>query len=447
MIDGDEATEDGTGAHASDPPSGPLEPGVIIGDRWTVVAEIGRGASGTVYVARDAAREGCEVALKVIHRERCGEPQVLARFRREAKILQRLESPHVVPILDCTEHDGLVVLALELARGPSLEAILASSPGGLPTAEAVEIARQVGVALGAAHAAGIVHRDLKPANVMVDESSGSGPLVRILDFGLAKVILGDQLMTAITHRGMTLGTPEYMAPEQARGEETDARGDLYALGVVLYEMLAGRVPFRERSPIATMTAHLTQEVPPLRERGSSPPSSGSTSARSSQPVPRALEAVVLRALSKDRAHRWQTAEAFVEALLAAQDERRVVARSGLDAMELGETMPADGGNSLRRSQILRAAAEHARKSAELRASAPTGKTLASAQIPTMRPAGQAVAAAKEGDAKLAKRPDAATTRDGAPSSQASSGDQRFWIGLAILLALACVGIGAVIGAR
>jgi serine/threonine protein kinase len=436
VIDGNEATEDGSDARvSSEPPSGPFAAGARVGDRWTVRREIGRGATGTVYVAEDGTRDGAEVALKVIHRERCGDPQVFARFRREAKILERLDSPHVVPILDCATHDDLVVLALELARGPSLEAILAQSDGGLPAPEAVEIARQIGVALGAAHAAGIVHRDLKPANVMVDDQGAEGPLVRILDFGLAKVILAEHQMTAITDRGMIFGTPEYMAPEQARGEEADERSDLYALGVVLYEMLTGRVPFRERSAIATMTAHLTQEVPPLRARGSAPPpSSGAGTGRVSQPVPRALEAVVMRALAKDAADRWPTAAAFVEALVAAQDERRVVARSGIDALELGETMPADGGNMLRSSQILRAAAEHARRNAEAReagsaksaSGAPAAR--ASATPPTQRSAGAPVVAEP-------------------PASQASSGDQRFWIALAILLALACVGIGAVIGAR
>ncbi len=129
---------------SSEPPSGPFAPGVDVAGRWTVVREIGRGSSGTVYLARDRSHGGKEIALKVIHRERCGDPQVFGRFRREAKILEKLDARHVVPILECTSHDGLVILALELARGVSLETLLADHPAGLPPPLAFEIARQLG---------------------------------------------------------------------------------------------------------------------------------------------------------------------------------------------------------------------------------------------------------------------------------------------------------------
>jgi serine/threonine-protein kinase len=228
-------------------------------------------------------------------------------------------------------------------------------------------------------------------------------------------------MTAITDRGMIFGTAEYMAPEQARGDEADARSDVYSLGVVLYELLTGRVPFRERSPIATMTAHLTREVPALRAAGSAPPSSDD--GRPS--VPRALEAVVLRAMAKEPAARWPSARALVDALRAAQDQRRVVSRSSVDALELGETMPAGGTGALRRSQILRAAAEHARQASESRARAELASTLSSAA------------------------PDAEARRGGPepPRRAGLDAHPRLWIVAAIVLALLCVGVGVLVGAR
>jgi serine/threonine protein kinase len=439
------------------PSSGPFHRDERIADRWTIVREIGRGASGTVYLAHDDQTDDqpVEVALKVIHRERCGDPQVFGRFRREAKILAKIASPHVVPILECTMHDDLVVLALEHARGVSLESMLEARRDrgdvGMPTSEAIEITRQIAEALAVAHEAGVVHRDLKPANVIVDERDGT-PFVRILDFGLAKVMQNEQQqMTAITDQGMIFGTPEYMAPEQARGEDADARCDVYALGIVLYEMLSGHVPFDAKSPIATMTAHLTQAVPALTNRsgtyaavGSGAPSqppdaSGPGSAagaassrpsrpsRPSSPVPRALEAVVMRALAKERDDRWPSARAMLSALDAAADERRVVARQSADALALSETIPADGRNELRRSVIMRAAAEHARLSS-------------ASQIPPTRPSAKAATRASD------PKSDALAVDDEAPTARAPGGTN-LWLIVAVLVAIAAVGLGAMFGAR
>jgi serine/threonine-protein kinase len=221
---------------------------------------------------------------------------------------------------------------------------------------------------------------------------------------------------------MIFGTPEYMAPEQARGDDSDERGDIYSLGVVLYEMLAGRVPFQERTAIATMTAHLSVPPPPLRERNSAAPASSGPATASAASIPRALEAVVMRALAKDAGDRWPTARAFVDALLAAGDERRVVARSSADALELGETIPADGRNELRRSQILRAAAEHARKNAPPPPS--SRPTLLSAESKPGSPVAEEAAA---------------------PSR--TPGGSGMWITVAVVLAVVAVVAGAMFGAR
>ncbi len=430
-------------ARDSEVESGPFTTGARIADRWQIVSQLGRGASGTVYLARDGESGDAEVALKVIHRERCGDPQVFGRFRREAKILAKITSPHVVPILECTTHDDLVVLVLEYARGVSLEFMLVTRRErgdlGMPTSEAIGIARQIAEALAVAHEAGVVHRDLKPANVIVDERDGK-PFVRILDFGLAKVMQTEhQQMTAITDQGMIFGTPEYMAPEQARGEDADVRCDVYALGIVLYEMLAGQVPFDAKSPIATMTAHLTQAGPPLTNRSGTYAAVGSGAAaapaqesrrssrpsgRPSSPVPRALEAVVMRALAKDREERWPSARAMLSALDAAADERRVVARASADALALSETIPADGRNELRRSMIMRAAAEHARQSSESH-SPPTRTS------PRLGDPGAEVTGVDEAEAPTARAP----------------GGRRMWMAIAVLIAIVCVGLGALFGAR
>ncbi|MFO0760449.1 MAG: serine/threonine-protein kinase [Byssovorax sp.] len=308
-----------------------LPRGHKIAGRYTIESVIGEGSQGVVYlthrdpfVAPEASPEAASidhpieeerVALKVIHRHLTGDPQLFKRFEREAKILARLDGPHVVKILDFVEDDGLLAIALEHVEGVSLEARLAERrPLGID--EALEIALQICAALGAAHAAGIVHRDLKPANVLLQRtgrpiSSPSDVRVRVVDFGLARMMQGEST-TGLTEQGMIFGTPEYMAPEQARGDEADTRSDLYAAGVILYEMVVGQVPFPGRSPIAAMTAHLTEEPPSPR------------AARAGAEISAALEAVILRALSKEPLDRYRSARAFAEAIASARSEPRVI---------------------------------------------------------------------------------------------------------------------------
>jgi len=254
----------------------------------------------------------------VIHRHLCGDAQIYQRFHREAAILTRLHGEHVVKLFDFIEEDGLLSIALEHVEGMSLQARLRKAP--LTLAEAVEITLQICAALGSAHAAGIVHRDLNPANVLVTEqrrpppshasltSSGLAEAtteirVKVVDFGLARLVHGDKEMTSLTEQGMIFGTAEYMAPEQARGDEADARSDLYAAGVMLFEMAVGEPPFKGRSAIAAMTAHVS-EAPPL-------PRSLRTDGR----ITAALEAIILRALAKDPAARFSAMSGLRRALL------------------------------------------------------------------------------------------------------------------------------------
>jgi eukaryotic-like serine/threonine-protein kinase len=303
-----------------------LEPGTVVAERFVVDRSVGEGASGIVYAARRTS-DGVRVALKVIHRSVCYDEQIARRFEREATILKHLEGNHIVRLLDVTKHDDLPVLVLEYVEGRSLDAALRDAN---PTQDqAVEITLQICAALGAAHAAGFVHRDLKPGNVIVqgDFAAGRAPMVWVVDFGLGKTLHPGQSGVSLTERDFILGTPEYMSPEQARGDDVDHRGDIYAAGVILFELLTGRVPYRAQTPIHTMNAHVSDPIP---------------SARASSPernISSALEAVLFRVLAKNPADRYPTARAFAEALSAARHVSHVVAPRPVtaeDARELAE---------------------------------------------------------------------------------------------------------------
>lgn len=329
-----------------------LPAGKTIGGRYVIESVIGDGAHAVVYLARrerppspdtessvDETPTSDKVALKVIHRHLCGDAQIYQRFHREAAILTRLHGEHVVKLFDFIEEDGLLSIALEHVEGMSLKARLRKAP--LTLAEAVEITLQICAALGSAHAAGIVHRDLNPANVIVTEqrrapsSSGafaaSAPAeptteirVKVVDFGLARLVHGDKELTSLTEQGMIFGTPEYMAPEQARGDAADARSDLYAAGVMLFEMAVGEPPFKGRSPIAAMAAHVSEAPPSPR------------TLRSDGRITVALEAIILRALAKDPADRYPSARAFAEAIASADRPLRVIsAPRDVDIEQLG----------------------------------------------------------------------------------------------------------------
>ena len=216
---------------------------------YQVVAKLGEGGMGEVYRARDA-KLNRDVALKILPDALAGDPDRLARFGREAQVLASLNHPNIAAIYGLEDSTSTRALVLELVEGPTLADRL--SAGALPVAEALAIARQIADALAAAHEAGIIHRDLKPANVKVRDDGA----VKVLDFGLAKALTDDSglrtqnvsnsptLTARGTELGVILGTAAYMAPEQARGKPVDRRADLWAFGVVLYEMLTGRAGVR-----------------------------------------------------------------------------------------------------------------------------------------------------------------------------------------------------------
>lgn len=274
--------------------------GRTLAGRYELLAVLGRGGMATVYQARQPALDRL-VAVKVIAPSFASEPNFVERFRREARTVARLHHPHILTIYDFGDDAGLLYLVTELIEGGTLRDYLR---GPLPIPSALAILEQVGAALDYAHQQGIIHRDVKPGNIFL--RGGDRQQAVLADFGIAKVV-ADTAGPALTQSGVGMGTPEYIAPEQALGQPVDGRADLYALGVILYEMLAGRPPFRlegeSDTPIALALRQIRETPPPPRAFNPA--------------LSPALEAVVLRALAKRPDDRYPTGAALVEAARAA----------------------------------------------------------------------------------------------------------------------------------
>jgi serine/threonine protein kinase/tetratricopeptide (TPR) repeat protein len=246
----------------------PFVPGAVVAERYEVVSFLGRGAMGEVYEARNR-ETGLHVALKMVRADRTGERQVLARFKREVELAQRVNHPNVVRVLDVRTHfegadrEPSLVLAMELLRGDSLAEHLRRR-GAMSDTEARPLAEQMGRALGAAHSAGIVHRDFKSDNVFL-ERAGRKVRAVVTDFGLSRAMSPDLASDPTLSRDVALlGTPAYMAPEQITGGHVDARADIYAFGVVLFELVTGRLPFAGDTPLETAMMRLSQRPPSPR---------------------------------------------------------------------------------------------------------------------------------------------------------------------------------------
>ena len=290
--------------------------------RYQIIAPLGAGGMGEVYLARDT-KLGRKVALKLLPSDFTDNAERLRRFKQEACAASALNHPNIITIHEIGAGGGTHFIATEFIEGETLRAALARGP--LKLDEALAIAAQVAAALAAAHEAGIVHRDIKPENIMVRRDR----IVKVLDFGLAKLALprpaavDTEMPTRVlvkTNPGMVLGTVQYMSPEQARGFETDARTDLWSLGCVLYELLAGRGPFARETSSDVLAAILEREPPPL--------------AHYAPGVPTEVEGIVQKALRKDRAERYQTAEEVLT------DLKRVKQRLEF-AAELKRSAPPD----------------------------------------------------------------------------------------------------------
>ncbi|MBP9114664.1 MAG: serine/threonine protein kinase, partial [Polyangiaceae bacterium] len=239
--------------------------GRVIGDRYRVEKRIGDGSSGTVYLAEHVTLNE-KVAVKILHPSLSQSPELLQRFEREAKAAAKMRHPNVVAAIDFgQEPDGTFYLVLEYVEGTTLRDAIEA--GMFDPLRATQCLRQIAMALERAHGMGVVHRDLKPENVVLSRTPEGEEVSKVLDFGIAKVphLFGSQGKVS-TQRGMIYGTPEYMAPEQALGQEVEARADLYALGVIAYELYVGKRPFDDENKVALLGKHITATIPPFLDR-------------------------------------------------------------------------------------------------------------------------------------------------------------------------------------
>ena len=258
--------------------------------QYYIVARISKGATSTIYKAYQAKLNRF-VAIKVLSPYFTEDPGFLERFAREAQAVARLDHPNILPVYDFDRKGDLAYLVMKYVETGTLRDMLKGKPLDLETI--YEIVSQVGYALGYAHQHGIVHRDVKPGNILIAE----GNWALLSDFGLAKIL---ESPSDLTKSGVGLGTPDYMAPEQAQGLAVDARTDIYALGAVLYEMATGHVPFEAETAMAVIVKHLTEPLRPPRQLNPE--------------LPRAVEDVILKAMAKDPDRRFQSAEAMIAAL-------------------------------------------------------------------------------------------------------------------------------------
>ena len=308
-----------------------VAPTTRIDGRYSLVREIGQGASARVWLAFDTVLER-RVAIKMLDGRVGSDREHVERFRREARAIARLRHPHIVGVLDSGEHEGIPFMVLEYVEGETLKERI-QRVGRLTITEAVAIAIEVGRALDAAHTHGIVHRDVKPQNILLDPEAGA----KITDFGIARSGNEDSL----TIGGRVLGTTEYVSPEQALGHEVTGQSDVYSLGIVLYESLTGSVPFSAASHLAVATMHVRNELPDVQQRRPE--------------VSAALAAVVERATAKPLGRRYARA-----AELTAELEEAL-------AIETARTGSADGREA---TVVLRSLPSHASDRVPLRARHP-----------------------------------------------------------------------------
>ena len=272
----------------------------LLQDRYRLIEPLARGGMSVVWEGVDEVLTR-PVAVKLLHEHLAADEEFRLRFRREAVSAARLAHPNVVSTFDTGDHDDVPFIVMELVRGRTLRAVLDDGGAMAPAASRL-IAIQIADALDAAHSAGIVHRDVKPGNVLLCDgvALGAPASVKVADFGIARAATEGTDIGDLTRPGTLLGTTKYLSPEQVQGADPDARSDVYALGIVLYEMVTGRAPHTADTAMATALAHVNDE--PLRPR------------QLRAGIPRALEQIIVRAMAKDPAERYQSAADLATAL-------------------------------------------------------------------------------------------------------------------------------------
>lgn len=265
-------------------PKGELTTGSTIGGRYQIIEELGKGGMGRVYRVLDKKLNE-EIALKLIKPEISRDKKIVERFSNELKIARKIVHKNIARMFDLNEDNGTHYITMEFVRGEDLKKLIRKM-GSLSAGQAIPIAKQICEGLGEAHRLGVVHRDLKPQNVMVDEDGNA----RIMDFGIARSIE----TKGITGAGVMIGTPEYMSPEQVEGKEVDPRSDIYSLGVILYEMVTGQVPFEGDTPFTIGVKHKSEKPRDPKELNAQ--------------IPDDLSQVILKCLEKERENRYQDAE-------------------------------------------------------------------------------------------------------------------------------------------
>lgn len=300
------ASHPGVSEHMAEVASSVREGDVLV-DRYRVMQRIGKGGMGEVFLAEHVAI-GRQVAIKILLANVNEKPDLAKRFLQEARTASKLRHANVVDIIDFGHVDAgqkTPFFVMEYLEGTDLKGVVKAEKI-LPWSRARDIALQICAGLAVAHAQGFIHRDLKPDNVYLIRDESGKEIVKILDFGIAKII-SDEAHDA-TQTGVLLGTPEYMSPEQAEDKVLDARSDIYALGVILYRMLVGRVPFQSKAFMTVLAKHIQEKPMPPREAA---PEAGITAAQ---------EAVILKCLAKKPEERYQSADALAAALRAASGE-------------------------------------------------------------------------------------------------------------------------------
>jgi serine/threonine-protein kinase len=298
-----------------------LDTGTLIDGRYRVLSRLGAGGMADVFLAEDQ-QLGRKVALKLLHRRFAEDPGFVERFRREAQAAAGLQHPHVVSVYDRGAYDGTYYIAMEYLPGRSLKQLIRQE-APLDPVRAIDITNQILKAARFAHRRGVIHRDLKPHNVIVDDSDQA----KVTDFGIARAGASD-----MTETGSIMGTAQYLSPEQAQGHAVSAASDLYSVGVVLYEMLTGHVPFDAESAVTIALKHVSEAPPPIRVQNPA--------------VPPELEQVVLWTLNKNPADRPQDAQQLINALEQVKEmitsEQRGQYTASMQALGVGLVPTPDG---------------------------------------------------------------------------------------------------------